>query len=86
MIPVVGKHIIVAISGSAIVLFPENPILVGSFLACAVLFAVPCLILAPLRLVIKVATRNLDNNGQIAAKSYALSTLGSILAHFCRPF
>lgn len=87
LIPVVGKHIIVAISGAAIVLFPENPILVGSFLACAVLFAVPCLILgAASPCVIKVATRNLDNNGQIAGEIYALSTLGSIFGTFLPTF
>lgn len=87
MIPVVGKYLIAAIAGAAIFLFPGNPVLAGSFLSCALLFAVPCLILgATSPCMIKVATKNLDDNGRIAGEIYGLSTLGSICGTFLPTF
>ncbi|HAE37518.1 MAG TPA: spermine synthase [Candidatus Riflebacteria bacterium] len=87
LIPVVGKHLIAVIAGAAIFLFPGNPILAGSLLVCALLFAVPCLILgAASPCMIKAATQNLDNNGRIAGEIYGLSTLGSICGTFLPTF
>lgn len=87
MIPVVGKYLIAAIAGAAIFLFPGNPVLAGSFLSCALLFAVPCLILgATSPCMIKAATQNLNDNGRIAGEIYGLSTLGSICGTFLPTF
>jgi len=87
LIPVVGKYLIAAIAGAAIFLFPGNPVLAGSLLACIVLFAVPCLILgATSPCMIKAATSNLDENGRIAGEIYGLSTLGSICGTFLPTF
>ncbi len=87
LIPVIGKYIIAAIAAGSIFLFPGNPVLAGSLLACITLFAVPCLILgATSPCMIKVATQNLDNNGSIAGEIYGLSTLGSICGTFLPTF
>lgn len=87
LIPVVGKYLIAAIAGTAIFLFPGNPVLAGSILSCLLLFAVPCLILgAASPCMIKAATQNLDSNGRIAGEIYGLSTLGSICGTFLPTF
>ncbi len=87
LIPVVGKHVIAAIATGSIALFPGNPILVGSLLSCVLLFAAPCLVLgATSPCMIKAATRNLENNGQVAGEIYSLSTLGSIFGTFLPTF
>lgn len=87
LIPVVGKYLIAAVAAAAIFMFPGNPVLAGSLLACTILFAVPCLILgATSPCMIKAATQNLDNNGRIAGEIYGLSTLGSICGTFLPTF
>lgn len=87
LIPVVGKYLIAAVAAAAIFMFPANPVLAGSLLACAILFAVPCLILgATSPCMIKAATSNLDDNGRVAGEIYGLSTLGSICGTFLPTF
>ncbi len=87
MIPIVGKYLIAAIAGAAVFMFPGNPIMAGSLLACIVLFAVPCMILgATSPCMIKSATSNLDDNGRVAGEIYGLSTLGSICGTFLPTF
>ncbi|PKL47221.1 MAG: spermidine synthase [Candidatus Riflebacteria bacterium HGW-Riflebacteria-2] len=87
LIPIVGKYLIAAVAGAAIFLFPGNPVLAGSVIACVMLFAVPCVILgATSPCMIKAATSNLDSNGRIAGEIYGLSTLGSICGTFLPTF
>ena len=87
LIPVVGKHLIAFIAASTIVLFPGDPVLAGSLFSCILLFAVPCVVLgATSPCMIKVATKNLENNGRIAGEIYGLSTLGSIFGTFLPTF
>ncbi len=87
LIPIAGKYLIVLTTGIFLALFPGQIIVVGSLFSCLSLFAFPCLVLgAASPCVIKVATRDLENNGRVSGEIYGLSTLGSIIGTFLPTF
>ena len=86
-IPVLGKYIILLISGALILTVDTNLLTLAAFFACMVLFVYPLLLLGTVTpSLAKYCTDNLENNGKIIGTLGAFNTIGSILGTFLPTF
>ena len=87
LIPVVGKYVIVAISGLLIVTISTNFLVIAAFLSCMVLFVWPLLLLGTVTPTLaKITTQSLDESGRVVGRLGAANTIGSILGTFLPTF
>lgn len=86
-IPVVGKYLILLISGVLIVTISDNLLIWAAFLACMVIFVFPCFLLGTVTpSLIKYTVDSLDDNGKTVGMMEASNTVGSILGTFLPTF
>ncbi|MCR4956359.1 MAG: fused MFS/spermidine synthase [Lachnospiraceae bacterium] len=86
-IPVVGKYIILAISGALILTVNTNFLVVAAFGACMVIFVFPLFLLGTVTpSLVKVSVDRLDNSGSVVGKLNAFNTIGSIIGTFVPTF
>jgi spermidine synthase len=86
-IPLVGKYIIIAISGILILTVNTSFLTLASFISCMVLFVYPLLLLGTVTpSLAKYCTDNLEDNGRIVGTLGAFNTIGSILGTFLPTF
>lgn len=86
-IPVLGKYIILLISGVLIVAVNSNFLVVAAFLACMVIFVFPLFLLGTVTpSLVKYTTESLEDNGKIVGNLGAANTIGSILGTFLPTF
>ena len=82
-IPLVGKYIIIAISGALIIAVDTSFLTIATFLSCAILFVYPLVLLGTVTpCLAKYCTNNLESNGQVVGNLVAFNTIGSILGTF----
>ena len=87
LIPVVGKYVIVAVSGLLIVAVDTNFLVIAAFLSCLVLFVWPLLLLGTVTPTLaKITTQSLDESGRVVGQLGAANTIGSILGTFLPTF
>lgn len=86
-IPVVGKYIIIGISGLLILTINSNFLVIAGFIACMVIFVFPLFLLGTVTpSLVKFSVDSLDDSGSIVGKLNASNTIGSIIGTFVPTF
>ena len=86
-IPVVGKYIVIGISGLLVVTVSQNFLVIAAFLSCMIIFAFPLFLLGTVTpSLVKYTVGSLDDSGKIVGTLGACNTIGSILGTFLPTF
>lgn len=86
-IPVVGKYIIILISGLLIFSVSNNFLILSAFIACMVIFVFPLFLLGTVTpSLVKYTVDKLDDSGKIVGTLGAFNTIGSIIGTFLPTF
>ncbi|MBP5298068.1 MAG: fused MFS/spermidine synthase [Lachnospiraceae bacterium] len=86
-IPVVGKYIILGISGVLILAVNSNFLIVAAFMACMIIFVFPLFLLGTVTpSLVKFSVDSLDDSGSVVGKLNAFNTIGSIIGTFVPTF
>lgn len=86
-IPVLGKYIIVGISGLLIVTVSHQLLIIAAFLSCMILFVFPLFLLGTVTpSLAKYAVGNLSDSGRTIGTLGAFNTVGSIIGTFVPTF
>lgn len=86
-IPVVGKYIIIGISGILILTVNTNFLIIAAFLACIVIFVFPLFLLGTVTpSLVKYTVDSLDDSGKTVGTLSAFNTIGSIIGTFLPTF
>ncbi len=86
-IPVLGKYIIIGISGLLIFSVSTNFLIWAAFAACMVIFVFPLFLLGTVTpSLIKYSTDSLEDSGKTAGSLGASNTIGSIIGTFLPTF
>ncbi|OZG66200.1 spermidine synthase [Bifidobacterium hapali] len=87
LIPLVGKYVILAISGLLIVTVSTNFLVIAAFVSCMIIFVPPLFLLGTVTPGLnKFATDSLDDNASVVGRLSACNTVGSILGTFLPTF
>ncbi|MCR5283811.1 MAG: fused MFS/spermidine synthase [Lachnospiraceae bacterium] len=87
LIPVVGKYIILAVSGLLIFTINSNYLVVAAFVACMIVFVFPLFLLGTVTpSLVKYTIDSLDEGGSVVGRLNAANTIGSILGTFLPTF
>lgn len=86
-IPVLGKYVILLISGALVVTINNGFLIVAAFLSCMVVFVFPLFLLGTVTpSLVKFTVDSLDGSGRIVGNLGAFNTVGSILGTFLPTF
>lgn len=86
-IPVVGKYIIIGISGLLVLTVNNNFLIIAAFIACMVIFVYPLFLLGTVTpSLVKYTVNSLDNSGRTVGTLGAFNTIGSIIGTFLPTF
>lgn len=86
-IPVVGKYIIIGLSGLLIFAVNSNFLIVAGFASCMIIFVFPLFLLGTVTpSLVKFTVDSLDDSGSIVGKLNAFNTIGSIIGTFVPTF
>jgi len=86
-IPVVGKYIILGISGVLILAVNSNFLIIAAFIACMIIFVFPLFLLGTVTpSLVKFSVDSLDDSGSVVGKLNAFNTIGSIIGTFVPTF
>ncbi|WP_239512514.1 spermidine synthase [Bifidobacterium aerophilum] len=87
LIPLVGKYLIIAISGLLIVTVSTNFLVLAAFVSCMAIFVPPLFLLGTVTPGLnKFATDSLEDNASVVGRLSACNTVGSILGTFLPTF
>ncbi|MCH9274776.1 fused MFS/spermidine synthase [Bifidobacterium amazonense] len=87
LIPLVGKYLIIAISGLLIVTVSTNFLVIAAFVSCMIIFVPPLFLLGTVTPGLnKFATDSLEDNASVVGRLSACNTVGSILGTFLPTF
>ncbi|AFU71180.1 spermine synthase [Bifidobacterium asteroides PRL2011] len=87
LIPLVGKYLIILISGLLIVAVSTNFLVLAAFISCLIIFVPPLFLLGTITPgLVKCATDSLDDNASVVGRLSACNTVGSILGTFLPTF
>ena len=87
LIPVLGKYVILGISGLLIFTVSHNLLIIAAFLTCIVIFVFPLFLLGTVTpSLVKYTMDSLDDNGRTVGKLNASNTIGSIIGTFVPTF
>lgn len=86
-IPVVGKYIIIGISGVLVVTISNSFLVIAAFLACMIIFVFPLFLLGTVTpSLVKYTVDSLDDSGKVVGTLGAYNTIGSIIGTFLPTF
>ncbi|MBR0208201.1 MAG: fused MFS/spermidine synthase [Oscillospiraceae bacterium] len=86
-IPVLGKYVILGVSGLLIFTVSTNFLVIAAFVSCMLLFVFPLFLLGTVTpCLVKAATESLDEGGRTVGRLGACNTVGSILGTFLPTF
>lgn len=86
LIPVVGKYIILGVSGLLIFTVSNNFLILAAFAACMIIFVFPLFLLGTVTpSLAKYTVDSLEDNGKIVGTLGAFNTIGSIIGPFFLP-
>ena len=86
-IPVVGKYVIVGISGLLVLTISSNFLIIAAFLSCLLLFVFPLFLLGTVTpSLVKYTIHSLDDSGAAAGTLGAFNTVGSVIGTFIPTF
>lgn len=86
-IPVLGRYIILAVSGLLIFTVSSNFLIIAAFAACMIIFVFPLFLLGTVTpSLVKYTVDSLDDSGKIVGNLGAFNTIGSIIGTFVPTF
>ena len=86
-IPVLGRYVILGVSGLLIFAVSTNFLVIAAFLSCMLLFVFPLFLLGTVTpSLVKAVTESLDEGGRTVGRLGACTTVGSILGTFLPTF
>lgn len=86
-IPLLGKYVILGISGVLVLAVNNNFLIIAAFLACMVVFVFPLFLLGTVTpSLVKYTTDSLEDNGRTVGTLGAFNTIGSIIGTFLPTF
>ncbi len=86
-IPLLGKYIIIGISGLLIIAIDTNFLIIAAFLACMVIFVFPLFLLGTVTpSLVKYTMGSLDDSATVVGRLNACNTIGSIIGTFLPTF
>ena len=86
-IPVVGKYVILGISGLLIFTISTNFLIVAAFASCMIIFVFPLFLLGTVTpCLVKATVDSLNDSGKTVGRLNACNTIGSILGTFLPTF
>lgn len=86
-IPVLGKYIILGISGALVLTINTNFLILAAFIACMVIFVFPLFLLGTVTpSLVKYTVDSLEDSGKVVGTLGAFNTIGSILGTFLPTF
>ena len=86
-IPLLGRYVILGISGLLVFAVSHNLLVIAAFLACMVIFVFPCFLLGTVTpSLVKYAVDSLDDSGRTVGNLNAFNTVGSIIGTFLPTF
>ena len=86
-IPLVGKYIILLISGALVLTVSNNFLILAAFLSCMIVFVFPLFLLGTVTpSLVKYTVESLDEGGKVVGSLGAFNTVGSILGTFLPTF
>lgn len=86
-IPVLGKYVILLISGILILTIDTNLLIIAGFAACMVIFVFPCFLLGTVTpSLVKYTVDSLEESGTTVGTLSAFNTVGSIIGTFLPTF
>ena len=86
-IPVVGKYVILGVSGLLIVTVSTNFLILAAFVSCMAVFVYPLFLLGTVTpCLVKATVESLDDSGRTVGRLGACNTVGSILGTFLPTF
>lgn len=86
-IPVIGRYVIVGISGVLVVAVNNNFLIIAAFLACMLLFVFPLFLLGTVTpSLARYTVDSLDDSGRTVGNLGAFNTVGSIIGTFLPTF
>jgi len=86
-IPVLGKYLIIGISGLLIFTISTNFLVIAAFVSCMVIFVFPLFLLGTVTpSLVKATVDSLDDSGRTVGRLGACNTVGSILGTFLPTF
>lgn len=87
LIPVLGKYVILGISGLLIITVSHNLLVIAAFITCMVIFVFPLFLLGTVTpSLVKYTMDSLEDNGRTVGKLNASNTIGSIIGTFVPTF
>ncbi|PLS30530.1 spermidine synthase [Bifidobacterium margollesii] len=87
LIPLVGKYVILLVSGLLIVTVSTNFLVIAAFISCMLIFVPPLFLLGTVTPGLnKFATDSLEDNASVVGRLSACNTVGSILGTFLPTF
>ena len=87
LIPVLGKYIILGISGLLVFTISTNFLVIAAFAACMIIFVFPLFLLGTVTpSLVKYTVDSLDDSGKIVGNLNASNTIGSIIGTFVPTF
>lgn len=86
-IPLLGKYVILGISGLLIVTVNTNFLILAAFFSCMIVFVFPLFLLGTVTpTLVKCTVDSLDDSGKVVGRLGAYNTIGSILGTFLPTF
>ncbi len=86
-IPLVGKYVIIAISGLLILTINTNFLIIAAFVSCMLIFVFPLFLLGTVTpSLARYTVSSLDESGKIVGTLGAFNTIGSIIGTFLPTF
>ncbi len=86
-IPVLGKYVILLVSGILVVAVSHNLLIIAALISCLIIFVYPCFLLGTVTpSLVKYTVEKLENSGSIVGKLGAANTIGSIIGTFLPTF
>ncbi|PAU68838.1 spermidine synthase [Bifidobacterium italicum] len=87
LVPLVGKYVVLLISGALIVSVSTNFLVIAAFISCMVIFVPPLFLLGTVTPALnKFATTSLADNASVVGRLSACNAVGSILGTFLPTF
>ena len=86
-IPVLGKYVILLISGILIITVSHHLLVIAAFLACMIIFVYPCFLMGTVTpSLVKYTVDSLEESGTTVGTLGAFNTVGSIIGTFLPTF
>ncbi|MBQ8509688.1 MAG: fused MFS/spermidine synthase [Clostridia bacterium] len=86
-IPLVGKYVIIGISGLLVLAVDTNFLIIAAFASCMVIFVYPLFLLGTVTpSLVKYAMESMEDSGRTVGRLEAFNTVGSILGTFLPTF